>query len=388
MFNLSIVTGVFPNSWKVARVAPIYKSGPENEHSNYRPISVLPFLSRAFEKVVYNQLYEYLNKNKLIYSGQSGSRSLHSVVTCLLSNTNDWYLNMDKGNYTAMVFIDLKKAFDTVDHDLLLKKLNKYGIGGLEHKWFSSYLNNRKQFCKVNGFASQLGDIKFGVPQGSCLGPLLFLLYINDLPFALNQGNVTMYVDDTSISYSSKNIEDIKSVLDEELAMLNEWLQSNKLSLNVVKTQSMVVGSRPNLKKIDDQAIVTPRFCIGGSQIEIVDQTKYLGVILDKYLSWDQQIRSIRTKVSRALGMLKYSKKFLPTDLLSKMYRSLVEPHFRYCCSIWGCCGETKLQSLQKLQNRAARIVTNSAYDASAIKLIQSLSWPLIAVKYCNFCRY
>ena len=148
-----------------------------------------------------------------------------------------------------------------------------------------------------------------------------------------------MYVDDTSISYSSKNIEDIKSVLDEELAMLNEWLQSNKLSLNVVKTQSMVVGSRPNLKKIDDQAIVTPRFCIGGSQIEIVDQTKYLGVILDKYLSWDQQIRSIRTKVSRALGMLKYSKKFLPTDLLSKMYRSLVEPHFRYCCSIWGCCG-------------------------------------------------
>ena len=163
----------------------------------------------------------------------------------------------------------------------------------IRYKWFSSYLDNRKQFCKVNGVASEIGDIDFGVPQGSCLGPLLFLLYINDLPFALN-------VDDTSISYSSKDIEDINLVLNDELSSLNEWLQSNKLSLKVVKTQSMVVGSRPNLKKIDNHTSATPNFPIGGEQIDVVDQTKYLGVILDKHLSWDNHIKSIRTKISHA----------------------------------------------------------------------------------------
>ena len=131
-FNLSIATGVFPDSWKIARVAPIFKSGQSNDRSNYRPISVLPFLSRVFAKLIYNQLYDYLDKNRLLFSKQSGFRSLHSVVTCLLNCTNDWYINMDKGQYTAMVFIDLKKAFDTVDHEILLKKLAKYGIIGLE----------------------------------------------------------------------------------------------------------------------------------------------------------------------------------------------------------------------------------------------------------------
>ena len=379
IFNLSLATGVFPDSWKIARVAPVFKSGQQDDSSNYRPISVLPFLARLFEKLVYNQVYAFLIKNKLLFSNQSAFRLLHSVVTCLLASTNDWYVNMDNGKYTANVFIDLKKAFDTVDHDILLKKLIRYGISDLEHSWFASYLKNRRQFCKVNGAFSQIKDVTCGVPQGSCLGPLLFLIYINDLPLALRNCNVTMYADDTSLSYASKNIDDLNQFMNEDLNCLKDWLQGNKLSLNVLKTHAMVVGSRPKLKMISDEVVEQPSFSINGTQIKVVENTKYLGVQLDSHLVWDEHINCMRTKVSRALGFLKYAKKFLPKETLSKMYRGIVEPHFRYCCSVWGCCGKIQIETLQKLQNRAARIVTNSSYDVSAASLIKRLKWPTIS---------
>ena len=244
IFNLSLATGVFPDFWKVARVAPIFKNGEQTDLSNYRPISVLSFLSRVFEKLVYNQLYEYLDENKHLCLHQSGFRSLHFVVTSLLNNKNDWYVNInDDGKYTAMVFNDLKKAFDTVNHQIFLAKLKKYGIDGLEYSWFQSYLEYRRQFCRVNGACSDLKDIDCGVPQGSCLGPLLFLIYINDLPLALHKCNLTMNTDDTSISYASKNIGELNSIINRDLDCLNKWLQGNKLSLNVVKTRAMVIGS-------------------------------------------------------------------------------------------------------------------------------------------------
>ena len=374
-FNLSIATGIFPDSWKIARVAPIFKSGQTND----RPISVLPFVSRVFEKLIYNQLYDYLDRNKLLFSKQSAFRSLHSVVTCLLKCTNDWYLDMDKGQYTAMIFVDLKKAFDTVNHEILLKKLEKYGVIGSENAWFASYLCNRRQFCRVKGVSSGLDDINCGVPQGSCLGPLLFMIYINDLPFSLQSCQVTMYADDTTLSHSSKNITDLNENLNRDLCNLKQWLQGNKLSLNLIKTQAMVVGSRPNLKKISDKKVQPPTFVIDDSQIEIVEKTKYLGVQLDQHLVWDEHARYVCTKVSRALGFLKYAKKLLPQETLSHIYRGIVEPYFRYCSSVWGSCGETRLLTLQKLQNLAARIVTNSSYVAPTDDLIEKLNWPTIS---------
>ena len=288
-------------------------------------------------------------------------------------------MNMDDGRYTANIFIDLKKAFDTVDHDILLAKLRKYGVENLEHSWLTSYLSNRKQFCKINGICSKTKDIHCGVPQGSCLGPPLFLIYINDLPFALKKGKVTMYADDTSISYSSSSLVDIEQTLNSELNDLKLWMQGNKLSLNVLKSQTMVVGSKPKIKKITDKIVDHPKFFIGGSQVENVDRVKYLGVIIDKNLNWEEHISNARTKFSRAIGFLKYSRKFLPQNTLSKTYSGIVEPHFRFCCSVWGCCGVTKLQTLQKLQNRAARIVTKSNFDTPSIGLIQSLKWPTVS---------
>ena len=308
LFNLSLFAGKFPDCSKIARVVPIFKSGQRDDRSNYRPISVLLFISRLFEKLLYDQFYDYLNTNKLIYRRQSGFRSLHSVVTCLMKNTNDWYPNIDKGEYTGLIFIDLKKAFDTVDHNILLQKLAKYGVNGLEHDWFASYLNNRKQFCKVNGVSSSISDINCGVPQGSCLGPLLFLIYINDLPFSLEKAHVSMYADDTTISHSSMSFADLQHDLNCDLSNLQDWLHGNKLSLNVVKTQSLIVGSGPNIRKIQSQPDAQPSFVIDNDNIEIVSSFKYLGVQVDYQLKWDDHIDMVKKKALRALGLVKYSK--------------------------------------------------------------------------------
>ena len=164
LFNTSLETSQFPDSWKIARVSPIFKDGDKTEKSNYRPISVLPVVSRLFEKLVFNQLYQYLNDNCFVNSNQSGFRELHSTVTCLLKNTDDLYSGMDTGNLAGMVFVDLKKAFYTVDHQILCGKLESYGVLHRELAWFGSYLSNRVQYCRVNGVDSQIENINIGVP--------------------------------------------------------------------------------------------------------------------------------------------------------------------------------------------------------------------------------
>ena len=193
---------------------------------------------------MYDQLYNHLDKSKHLYIFQSGFQTLHSVVTCLLKSTNDWYVHIDNSKFSTVIFIDLKKAFDTVDHGIFPAKLHHYGINGIEHVWFRSYLNNHKQFCKVNGESSKIQSIEIRFPQVSCPGPLLFLLYINDLPLALSEAHATMYADDTTISNSSDNMEDLVAVVNSKLSHLNLWLQGNKLSLNVIKAQAMIIGSK------------------------------------------------------------------------------------------------------------------------------------------------
>ena len=220
------------------------------------------------------QLYGYLDKNELIYRQQSGFRSLHSVVTCLISNTNDWYFQLDQGMYTGIVFVDLKKAFDTVDHDILLGKLSHNGIKNTEDKWFSSYLGNRRQCCRVIGITSNVESITCGVLQGSWLGPFLFILYINDLPFALKCSKAKMFADDTSLARTAKDVKDITSTMNIELENLKVWLQGNKLSLNVAKTTSMLIGTRHT---IDDK--------ISREPIEQKPSVKYLGIYIDNKLN-------------------------------------------------------------------------------------------------------
>ena len=264
-----------------------------------------------------------------------------------------------------------------VNHEILCQKLEHYGVVGKELSWFKSYLSNRKQYCRINGVDSNVNDINVGVPQGSCLGPLLFLLYINDLPFIVKSSKVSMYADDTSIYHSSKDIAQLNAVLNEELRRLDRWLKGNKLSLNVAKTCSMLITTKQkkNYLTAANQALQPS---ILEEHIEVICNAKYLGVQIGENLTWKNQIKSVTEKVSRAIGFLKFAKHFLPLAVVKNLYTSIVEPHFQYCCSVWGCCNSTDILQLQRLQNRAARTVTNSQFDAPSKPLIQSLGWKTI----------
>ena len=227
---MSIISGIFPLEWKIAKVIPIHKNNEKDELNNYRPISILSTISKVIERLIYNQLYEYLSKNELLSKCQSGFRHFHSTTTSLLDAANEWYANMDQGNLNSVVFVDLSKAFDTVNHSILLKKRSHYGLHAETLKWFNSYLTERRQQSLVNGYLSSAKTINCGVPQDSILGPLLFLIFINDLPNCLKHSNPKMFADDTNITTSSKSITKLVQFVNTDLDNLNDWLLANKLS--------------------------------------------------------------------------------------------------------------------------------------------------------------
>ena len=224
---------------------------------------------------------------------------------------------------------------------------------------------------------SNINDINVGVPQGSCLSPLLFLVYINDLPCIVKNSKLSMYADDTSIYHSSKDIMQLNTALNEELWRLDRWLQGNTVSLTIAKTRPMLIATKQKEKYLtaSNQAL---KLSIREEIVEVVCHSKYLGVQIDENLTWKNQIKSVTEKASRAIGFLKYAKHFLPEAIVKTLYTSIVEPHFQYCCSVWGCCNSTGILQLQRLQNRAACIVTNSHFDAPSKPLIQSLGWKTI----------
>ena len=247
IFTTSINTGIFPTEWKTARVTPIFKKGKKKDLNNYRPISVIPTVAKILEKIVYEQLFSYFNDNNLLTSCQSGFRSFHSTLTALTEATNSWSVNIDNGLLNGVVFLDLKKAFDTIDHSIILRKLQFYGIEQESLRWFQSYLDDRKQVCCVNGHMSNSRSVSCGVPQGSNLGPLFFLIYINDLPTYLSTASPRMFADDTNVSLASSTLFELENVLNQELQSLDIWLRVNKLSLNIAKTEFMIIGSRQRL---------------------------------------------------------------------------------------------------------------------------------------------
>ena len=220
------MSGIFPDDWKCARVIPLFKQGDSSDLNNCRPISVILVVAKVFESSCVG----------IISDQQSGFRSLHSTVSALLEATDSWAFNIDRSHENTVVFVDLKKAFDTVDHEILITKMNWYGIQRTSLDWFKSYLANRTQRCSVNGCLSDFTTRKCGVPQGTILGPLLFLIYINDLPNCLSFSIPRMYADDTHITYAGSDLHLIQSSLSHDLEKLNKWLVCNRLTLNATKT--------------------------------------------------------------------------------------------------------------------------------------------------------
>ncbi|CAB4036522.1 Hypothetical predicted protein, partial [Paramuricea clavata] len=237
IFNLAIISSTVPFEWKIARVTPIFKNGPRNLLNNYRPISILPVVSKLFEKVLYEQLHEYLVTQELLSPRQFGFRKFHSTASALLDSTNEWFINMDRGLFNIAVFLDLQKAFDTINHDILLTKLDLYGLQKPSLNLLGSYLANRTQMCSVNGALSGTKLVTCGIPQSSILGPLLFLIYINDLPNSLEYASTRMFADDTTLTVSGKSIQDVEVAINHDLTNVKQWLTANRLSLNLVKTE-------------------------------------------------------------------------------------------------------------------------------------------------------
>ena len=368
IFNRSISTGIFPDEWKCAKVLPLFKQGCCSELNNYRPVSIIPIVAKVMM---------YITNHNLISNCQSGFRSLHSTATTLLETVDSWAYNTDRGCVNAVVFLDLKKAFDTVDHDILLTKLNTYGIRGVVHNWFKSYLKDRQQKCFVNGRLSESRALTCGVPQGTILGPLLFLLYINDLPNCHSHSQPRMFADDTHLTFADNDITKIERHLNDDLTNISQWLIVNKLTLNMSKTEFMVIGSRQRLYTFDSASVLL----INGAPVKQVESTKLLVLNTDEHLSWSVHVDAISKKIASGLGALKRIRPFVPLSTLHTIFYSLNQPHFDYWSVVWGNCNKTFAAKLQKLQNRSARILTFSSYDTNADCLLEGLGWKNLATQ-------
>ena len=353
LLNKSLIQGVFPDELKIANITPIFKADDSSKFNNYRPVSVLPILSKIFERAMYNRLVTFLEAHLILYNKQFGFRGKHSTYMALMLLTDKLIKCMENGEIVIGVFLDFSKAFDTVDHTILLKKLYHYGIRGVAYHWFESYLNNRKQYVTYNGVKSTMKTIRCGVPQGSILGPLLFLIYINDLANVCKQTVPFLFADDTNLFKNGNDINSIVESLNSELSDISLWLKINKLSLNIKKTHYMIFTTKRKIIEFLD-------IKIDGTNIERVDDTKFLGVYIDEKLNWKKHISYLSGKVSRGMGILVKARKLITPDALKTLYFSFIYPFFTYCNHVWGKTSATSLNRLVILQKRCIRILTSS----------------------------
>ena len=345
LFNKSITEGIFPDNLKISRISAIYKGkGTRSNPDHYRPISVLSVVARLFEKLVHNQLFTFLKT--ALCEVQSGFKPGFSTETSLLNTTNQWIINIDKGCYNLVLLLDLRKAFDTVDHQILTKKLEFYGVRNTELAWFKSYLFNRRQYCSIAGQDSDLQVNPAGIPQGSCLGALLFLIYINELPNILENSDCSLYADDTSLTNTDRELNLAQSKLNNDLDTLGKWISANKLSANLIKTEYMIIATSAKLNTLDYSPIVE----LNGKPIARATETPSLGLIVDAALTWEPYVQHLSTKMASVISAIKQAN-FLPKKSLVTLYQSLVESRLRYCNTVWGNCGET----LKKQASKVAR---------------------------------
>ena len=352
IINMSISEKTVPSDLKLAKVKPLYKKNSSLEVGNYRPVSILSIVSKILEKAVYTQFEAFLINNNLLYEFQSGFRSLYSTDTCLIHLQDHIKMKSSKGLFTGMVMLDLQKAFDTVDHDILCGKLKIMGVESIE--WFRSYLSNRKQLVYINDTYSEPANIVCGVPQGSILGPLLFLCYVNDMSISIDEeAKLILYADDSAILYSHQNPDFISKKLGSILESCSSWLVDNKLSLHLGKTECILFGSKRKVKKVENFQVTCNDHTIVSSK-----QVKYLGLSIDCTLSGEAIVHSIVNKVNARLKFLYRHSGCLSLKCRQLLCSALIQCHFDYCSTSWYAgLGKGLKKKLQITQNKVVRFI-------------------------------
>ena len=368
LLNHSLSQGSFPAQWKEASVTPVPKPGDKFTMNNYRPISVIPVLAKVFEGIVHCQLYYYLEVNDILKEEQNGFRPKRSTQDVLLKTVDDWKKALDQGEIVATVLIDLSKAFDTINHKLLLEKLHAYGIRGTEWAWFSDYLSGRKQRVVLDGVSSEWAQVTMGVPQGSILGPLLFLVFINDLVDAIEDCTVNLYADDTTIYSSDKDPVALGCRVEADISRLAHWIQLNGMKMNVAKTQLMVLSQRGKRHEAESVQVK-----IDDVQLEKQDCVKYLGAMIDKDLSWKPHIERMHKQCMSKLAVIRRSGAYLPCHIRRMLYLAFVLPHLDYCSVVWNFCGATLIKQVERIQNYALRMILRKPPRTASEPLRQTL---------------
>ena len=368
IFNLSFETGIVPEKFKVTNVIPVHKKGSDLCVTNYRPISLLSVFNKLLEKLMFLRLMSFLNKNNILFHKQFGFRQHHSTLQAVLSIADKIQTSIDSSSYSCGIFLDLSKAFDTVNHKFLLDKLFFYGIRGIALEWFKSYLCNRKQFVSIGNSNSDIKPIPMGVPQGSVIGPLLFLLYLNDLPNCSDVLDFHLFADDTNLFFSSKSLLDIESTAKNELGYVHKWLCCNQLSLNIEKS-NYVIFHAPQ-KKITFPVHLSLNNCL----LKQESATKYLGVLIDENLNWKSHVSLIESKIKRGVGVISRLRHTVTKRILLNLYYSLIHPYLTYGLVAWGNTYNTTLQPLLNLQKKVIRLMTFSQFREHSDPLFYELN--------------
>lgn len=358
VINRSLMTGIIPHQLKQAKVIPIHKSGDSTLPQNYRPISLLPAISKILERVMCNRVTEFLDHHNLLFENQYGFRKSHSTIhplLQLLTECANAHALRPPSNILS-IFCDLSKAFDVLGHDILLYKMSNLGIRGIAHTWFRNYLSNRSQFVQIDTTKSSVRSITHGVPQGSILGPLLFLIYVNDIQHSTT-AKILSFADDTSLVISANNTADLITSANNALSEIYTWFCSNKLYLNLNKTTYMTLSTAQKKIHIPEDTIK-----IGNTSIIRSQSAKFLGVHIDEHLTWKTHLSQINKKISSALYAMKQVKHIIPAQSLRTLYHALIHPHLTYGILAWGNADPTNINNTFLLQKRALRTMHNAEY--------------------------
>ena len=365
VFNYSFETATYPSKLKIAKVLALYKKSSKFLPENYRPISLLSCLDKIFEKLIHKRLMIFINKYKILILEQYGFLKNHSTMSALIDVIDTVRMYVDQGEFALSIFLDLKKAFDTVNHDILLSKLEHYGFRGHINKFIGSYLNNRKQFTVVNGANSDIMHISTGVPQGSVLGPLFFLLYINDIVKCLTHAKATLFADDTSLLVHHKDIKILKQQAELDLKNVYDWLVANKLSLSWEKTNFIIFHTHK--KKVLVEQVRELK--VYDYSIKRVNCVKYLGMHIDDQLKWDQHVNNLCITLTKNFHIFYSLREILNPNLKRQLYFSMVYSRIIYGIVIYGACRSSLLKKIQVLQNKLLKVLFKMPFRTDTTKM-------------------